>query len=210
MNKRILLAIPLAFLLSGCSLFNILNKKASSDKDNSGSSDISETTSGGIVGNSKTFDFKTAPFTPGYEISTHISDFLDYLNKDGDIVESFACEKCFCQANYITNSSTSVLVGTAKYAGNISFRFKYNITKISFVLQGYHKWDDYTNQWSVDEDSQLIIEGQTYKYESIDTSKPPEKINDSITLETAKKTITFQNNDLKQRMFIHSLTVEWA
>ena len=91
----------------------------------------------------------------------------------------------------------------------MTFNFVYSVSKITFTLQGQHKWNGASSTWTMDSNSQLDVEGHHYALGSTDTSKAPDEVTDSITINPAKKSITFSNSGDHQRGFLHSLTIEY-
>ncbi len=215
MNKRLLFALPLVLTLTGCALLNSSNNKDSSTSEapSSSSSTTSQSSSSPSSepegGETRTFDFRATSFTAGTNVANKETEFLAYLNQDGQIVDSIEYANCYFQGTGKTGLPTSLQIGTGNYAGSMTFNFAYNVTKITFTLQGQHKWIEFSSSWTMDSDAQLDVEDHHYALGSSDTDNPPAEVTDTISISPSKKSITFSNEADHQRGFIHSLTITY-
>ena len=205
--------------LTGCTLLNSSNNKDSSTSETPSSSSSSNSQSSSSSssepegGEIKTFDFKATSFTDGANIDqpANHNTFLEYLNKDeedNDIVTDIATTNCYFRGLGKTGDVTTLQLGTGSSSGSITFTFAYNISEISFTLQGYHKWNSNLSEWSLDPNAQLDVEGHHYDLGSTDEN-PPAEVTDTISISPSKKSITFSNETDHQRGFIHSLTITY-
>ena len=213
MNKKLLFSIPLVLLLTGCNIKNKDNVSVSNREDSSSPESESSSSSSSSVSPSTlsyTFNFKEVGFNDGTNVSNKATEFLQFLNKDEEIVTSVSSDNCFYHGTGSSGTPTSLEIGTGSYAGSITFNFKYEVSKITFSIQGHHKWNSHDSIWSLDADSQITVEGQTFNVGSVDTSKEPEIEEHEITIASPHKEIIFSNNGDHQRTFLHSLTIEYT
>ena len=218
MRRKILISFSLLFLVTGCEILSPFKNKDSSTNEKTSSLDSEVSSSNNnqsssqtdIIGQSKAFDFTNA-FTGagGIKVINKTTEFLTYLNTGGNYVSSIDVDESVTFQPYFTDSGEqlglSLLVGTSSYGGTITFNFVNDIKGISFTLQGYHKC--YSSTWNLDSNAHVDIEGHGYNLGSTDTSHAPARVNDSITIDPAKKSITFSNDSDHQRAFIHNLTI---
>lgn len=216
MKRKILISLPVLFLITGCEILSPFKNKDSSTSEGTSSSNNSQLSSSSsssqnnINGQSKTFDF-TNVFTGagGIKVINKTTEFLTYLNASGNYVSSIDVDEyvtfqpCFSDSG--EQLGLSLLVGTSSSGGTITFNFVNDIKSISFTIQGYHKY--YSSTWNLDAGSHIDIEGNGYNLGSTDTDHAPTRVNDLITFNPAKKFITFSNDNDHQRAFIHNLTI---
>lgn len=220
--KKLFFVLPLVLLLTGCNILNpSKNNSASSNGDisshssqgeesSSSASSTSSSSSSQQTGNSYTIDFRTTSFTDGTNVDNKSTEFLEFLNKGANAVTSASYDNCYFHGTGKTGTPTSLEIGTGNYAGSITFNFAYSVSKITFTIQGHHKWNSYGSTWSLDADSQLTVEGQTFNVGSTDTSQEPAPEEHEITIASPHQSITFNNSGDHQRAFLHSLTVEFV
>ena len=157
----------------------------------------------------KTFDFTKAGISAGSDLANTgpNNSLKSYMNSGTTYVSSISASKCFYQPIGQTGNDT-ICIGTASAGGSITFNFTCEITKISFTIQAYHKWNDYGKVWSLDPDSQVTVEGHLYEIGSDDTSLMPDPITESLDIDH-KQSITFSNSEGKQRVYLNTLTIEY-
>ncbi len=156
-----------------------------------------------------TYVFENANISGGsnLENTTPKTSFNAFMNNDTEAYQSFTSSNVYYQP-YGTGEKTTLCVGTSSYGGEITFNFKQIIMKITFVIQAYNKYVAYSSSWNVDTDAQIDVMTEHYDLSTEDTSKEPEKISKEINLD-GLTSITFSNNGDHQRVFIHSLTIEY-
>ena len=213
MHKKVLLVLSASFLLTGCFLLpSRSNSQTTSEKSSDTSSGPTTSTQPTILG-TREFDFTETSITTGTNLKNKVDALKAYMNKDGEVVSSINQENCTFQT--VPDTSKTVLtVGTASYAGSISFAFSYQITQISVILQGYCKHIQYTTQseevdaWSTDANSKLVVNGHEFALGSMNENAPA-KLNETITFDEPVTTITMENDDACQRAFVYKLAITY-
>lgn len=219
MNRKLFIGLPLVFLLAGCAILNPSKKTDPSSSgepsSNSGSSSESQTSSsssssssqgGGGGGNTKVFNFTGTSFTTGTGVAEHLTELKDYMNNGETIVSSLNASSCSFGKFHQEDTPTTLQIGSSSYGGYFTINFAFNISRITFVIQGYSKY--YSGAWHPDSGSYIEVAGHTYNVGGTDTSAELEPKTESLDVNT--NTLTFSNDEGAKRVFLHSLTIQYA
>ena len=216
MNKKLILVVAIPFLLAGC--FKFPSKSNQSQNSSSVQPTSESSSSGGATTSNqpsevgvREFDFTSTSITTGANLKneTQLNKLKEFMNKDGEILNSITQESCTFQSLPDTEK-TVLTVGTASYAGSISFYFKYKITAIKAFLQGYCKHIVYSDvdTWSMDANAKIDINGHEFALGSTNEN-PPEVQEQTISFDNATNTITMSNDDAVQRAFVLKLEITY-
>ena len=211
MKKPLFVLIPLLLLLTACGT----NKNSANTGGNTPEGEQEEE----ITGNKVTFTFLGASDREGWSSGSGVFDsgdspaknalinlFGEYMDpEDPSCITGNSCTMLYVGKNEA--DYTSLTVGTASSAGNIEFKFKYDILKVDFSLQTYYK--EYPGGVSVDTNAMLCIEDQTVNM-SMSEPAVPGIIVGSYKYDNKKKTLKFYNEEDHQRVYIHELTITFA
>ena len=178
MNKKLFIALPLVLLLAGCSIFIPSKKNSSSisdessfdsgtsSSDNQSSSSSSSSNQGG--GHTKVFNFTGTAFNNGTGVAEHLAELKDYMNNGETIVSSIDSQACSFRKFHQEDTPTTLQIGSGSAGGYFTINFAFNISKITFNIQGYSNY--YSGAWHPDSGSYIEVEGHTYDVSGTDTS----------------------------------------
>ena len=171
---------------------------------------------------SKTVVFKDGTFIGQLEHTTTQNNFVSYFNGSDDLLTSisFTGKSESKEIEFKTKASSEKHVvwwlGSSEATGQLTFNFKYSVSKINITAQAYYK--PYVDTWSgsepvehfnVDTNSSLLISDTTYDLKTSEDTTPKIK-NLSKTYTTPTKSIILKNGTTGQRVFIHSIEVLYS
>lgn len=224
MNKKIIYALPLVTLLTGCSLLkNIFNKN---DSNNSGSSlsfessgvnPSSGNTSSSNSGTTKLstwVNFEDAGLKDGTQFNSDTvkDQLLSFLNLSDNIYSSFDEDHTkFASVTKDSGTTPATLqIGTGSYGGYFKLNFKYSVTKVSFKVSSYFKWN--SSSWNTDPNALVMVNSSSNTFNvgvTSGQSEPPEAQDFSVDFATPVTYIKFYNSDAPQRVFIRGFQVTY-
>ena len=215
MNKKLLFLLPLICLIACTSKGQEHSHNSEPLNPSSDSTPSSSDSSEQETYETKTVVFKGASdrtgMTKGSQMGTEAftTAVTALFNSDSEgFLTSIEGASCAFQNVDVSNGPiTSLTVGTGKYAGNIKFNFSKQIVKLDFTIQAYHSFNDYQNQYNMDTDAEVSVEGTKYDLSLTSTDDPPEEKVEHLTLTTPKNNIQFSNEAGGHRVYIHSVTL---
>ena len=139
-------------------------------------------------------------------------NFVKWFNGDDDLLESITYSG-YSQLNYIGNEKDSwrfstLILGSSNNDGYIKFNFAHDVKSVKFNIQGYCKYIEYSQSYSVDTSSKFLLDDDVY-----DLSVSPsftgelEKRDVSKDYNPLSKSITIQSED--GRVFVHSMEITY-
>lgn len=228
--KKLLLVLIASFLLSGC----LTQEKETKNDDNNAPSETNnneennaqneqnseEGSENTDENEQKEEQLKTkivSFYNGGFTNSTLNQEssqkqFVDWFNKDDELLTSIEYSG-FAQMNYIGNEKDSwrfstLTLGSQKSTGSIKFNFSQKIKSIKLNIQGYCKYIEYTDSYSVDKNSKFYLDGDLYDL-SVESEATEELEKKDITKEYNPEvtSITISNED--GRVFVHSMELTY-
>lgn len=136
---------------------------------------------------------------------TSYASFVEAFNGENGIISSLSTSG-YVQINNSGDGFNTMILGSQKMEGSITFTFSKDVKKLEVVTQAYYK--TYTVQGvtntNVDETAELYINDNQYDLSMKTDGIPVEK---SIELYPNMKNITFMTKESHARVFLHSMTI---
>ena len=136
---------------------------------------------------------------------TSYASFIDAFNGENGIISSLSTSG-YVQINNSGDGFNTLILGSQKVEGSITFTFSKDIKKLEVVTQAYYK--TYTSQGvtntNTDATAELYINDTQFDLSEKTDGVPAIK---SIELYPNMKNITFMTKESPARVFLHSMTI---
>ena len=163
----------------------------------------------------KTVTFLNGNFTnSSLDQATSQKQFISWFNNGDDVLESINYSG-YAQLNYIGNEGDSnrfstLILGSQKSNGSITFNLKYYPTMVKFVVQPYTKYIAYNSTYNVDTNATFIVNQEEYDL-SLEEGYSGETETQTVywANKTESNSFTIANKEAGQRVFVHSLEITY-
>ncbi len=193
-------------VLIGCN-----NKSASKDISSNSKEERSDNSSSELdIFSSKTITYGEQTF----DFSNEYSSIKINENHEEDFKKMFADSsylklESYNLEGYVGFDIGGIKLGSAKETGKLSFNFNYEISKITFSVSPYFKYDDYNQIMRID-DTNIVINGASNAVESVDYKTTI--FYDNTSEKDLSKSIVIENEPRENtsgRLIIYSMIVTY-
>ena len=191
---------------SSSSIESSSSSSSSSASSSSGSSSSTTTPDGTAT---KVVTFYNGGFkSSSLDTAKSQNEFVTWFNNGDNTLKSIGYEG-YLQLNEIdTAKNTTLILGSSKSDGKLTFNFNYYIHSVKAVVQAYTKY--YNNTDNNDKNATFLIDTTEYDL-SIDESHtgPSERKTFTKEYSEAPKSFSISNKTANQRVFVHSLEITY-
>ena len=188
MKKYFLLTLSLSLLLAGCT---------PAPEGDSGTDTI-ET-------ESVTLTFLNGGFTGSLDETKTLDNFTTWCKTKVDFISTIE-ETGYVQLNNV-NDLTTMIIGSAKSEGSLTFNFTKDVVSVALNVQAYTKYIDYNSSYSTDLESKFYVDDVLLEDLSISEAGETEKKGVEKKFDNPKKSFSISNKD--GRVFFHSMTISY-
>ena len=126
------------------------------------------------------------------------------INQNATILERVEAEG-YAQINDFGDTK-ALIVSSNKKDGSLTFNFLKDLVSITITASPYKKYIDYSDSYSLDEEPVLIVNNETWNFETAVEKRDLDKIEKKFDINSSTLTI---EGKAGKRVFIHSLEMEF-